>query len=174
MEAALKELVEVIISDVKRGNCLIVLDEKQSSPSKPVIPALLVTSALHNSLIKANLRTLSNIIVNTASARDNHQIACLIGFGATSVHPWLGLQTVLKIAKDLKTDMTSNELCLSYRKCLNKGLLKIMSKMGISNVSSYRGAALFEVIGFSDDVNSFCFPKNTTLIKGKGFEGYPS
>ena len=170
LEAALKELVEVIISDVKRGNCLIVLDEKQSSPSKPVIPALLVTSALHNSLIKANLRTLSNIIVNTASARDNHQIACLIGFGATCVHPWLGLQTVLKIAKDLKTDMTSNELCLSYRKCLNKGLLKIMSKMGISNVSSYRGAALFEVIGFSDDVNSFCFPKNTTLIKGKGFE----
>ena len=170
LEAALKELVEVIISDVKRGNCLIVLDEKQSSPSKPVIPALLITSALHNELIKANLRTLSNIIVNTASARDNHQIACLIGFGATCVHPWLGLQTVLKIAKDLKTDMTSNELCLSYRKCLNKGLLKIMSKMGISNVSSYRGAALFEVIGFSNEVNSFCFPKNTTLIKGKGFE----
>ena len=170
LEEALKELVEVIISDVKRGNCLIVLDEKQSSPSKPVIPALLITSALHNELIKANLRTLSNIIVNTASARDNHQIACLIGFGATCVHPWLGLQTVLKIAKDLKTDMTSNELCLSYRKCLNKGLLKIMSKMGISNVSSYRGAALFEVIGFSNEVNSFCFPKNTTLIKGKGFE----
>ena len=170
LEAALKELVEVIISDVKRGNCLIVLDEKQSSPSKPVIPALLITSALHNELIKANLRTLSNIIVNTASARDNHQIACLIGFGATCVHPWLGLQTVLKIAKDLKTDMTSNELCLSYRKCLNKGLLKIMSKMGISNVSSYRGAALFEVIGFSNEVNSFCFPKNTTLIKGKSFE----
>ena len=170
LEAALKELVEVIISDVKRGNCLIVLDEKQSSPSKPVIPALLITSALHNELIKANLRTLSNIIVNTASARDNHQIACLIGFGATCVHPWLGLQTVLKIAKDLKTDMTSNELCLSYRKCLNKGLLKIMSKMGISNVSSYRGAALFEVIGFSNEVNSFCFPKNTTLIKGKGFK----
>ena len=170
LEAALKDLVEVVISDVKRGNCLIVLDEKQSSPSKPVIPALLVTSALHNSLIKANLRTLSNIIVNTASARDNHQIACLIGFGATCVHPWLGLQTVLKIAKDLKTDMTSNELCLSYRKCLNKGLLKIMSKMGISNVSSYRGAALFEMIGFSNEVNRFCFPKNTTLIKGKGFE----
>ena len=170
LEVALKELVEVIISDVKRGNCLIVLDEKQSSPSKPVIPALLITSALHNELIKANLRTLSNIIVNTASARDNHQIACLIGFGATCVHPWLGLQTVLKIAKDLKTDMTSNELCLSYRKCLNKGLLKIMSKMGISNVSSYRGAGLFEVIGFSNEVNSFCFPKNTTLIKGKGFK----
>ena len=170
LEAALKELVEVIISDVKRGNCLIVLDEKQSSPSKPVIPALLITSALHNELIKANLRTSSNIIVNTASARDNHQIACLIGFGATCVHPWLGLQTVLKMAKDLKTDMTSNELCLSYRKCLNKGLLKIMSKMGISNVSSYRGAALFEVIGFSNEVNSLCFPKNTTLIKGKGFE----
>ena len=170
LEVALKELVEVIISDVKQGNCLIVLDEKQSSSSKPVIPALLITSALHNELIKANLRTLSNIIVNTASARDNHQIACLIGFGATCVHPWLGLQTVLKIAKDLKTDMTSNELCLSYRKCLNKGLLKIMSKMGISNVSSYRGAALFEVIGFSNEVNSFCFPKNTTLIKGKGFE----
>ena len=67
-------------------------------------------------------------------------------------------------------DLTSNELCVAYRKCLNKGLLKIMSKMGISNVSSYRGSGLFEVIGFSDEVNCLCFPKNDSLIKGESFE----
>ena len=137
---------------------MIVLDEKQSSSKIPVIPALLVTSALHNRLVNENLRTKCNLLVNTASARDNHQIACLIAFGATCVHPWLGLQAILKVSNN-SMDLTSNELCVAYRKCLNKGLLKIMSKMGISNVSSYRGSGLFEVIGFSDEVNSLCFPK---------------
>ena len=115
-------------------------------------------------MIKNNQRVSCNIIVNTASARDTHQIACLIGFGATCVHPWLGLQTVLKIGKQRELDSPGNELCASYRKSLNNGLLKIMSKMGISNISSYRGAGLFEVVGFSEKINKVCFPKNETLI----------
>ena len=162
-------VLEDVIKTVKLGTNIIVLDEKQSSNKVPVIPALLITSALHNRLIKENLRTDCNVVVNTASARDNHQIACLIGFGATCVHPWLGLQSVLKVSND-STELTSNELCVAYRKCLNKGLLKIMSKMGISNVSSYRGSGLFEVIGFSDEVNNLCFPKNESFIKGESFE----
>ena len=162
-------VLEDVIKTVKLGTNIIVLDEKQSSNKVPVIPALLITSALHNRLIKENLRTDCNIVVNTASARDNHQIACLIGFGATCVHPWLGLQSILKVSND-STELTSNELCVAYRKCLNKGLLKIMSKMGISNVSSYRGSGLFEVIGFSDEVNNLCFPKNESFIKGESFE----
>ncbi len=169
LEEAILRVLDDVIKSVKLGTNLIVLDEKQSSSKIPVIPALLVTSALHNRLINENLRTKCNLIVNTASARDNHQIACLVAFGATCVHPWLGLQAILKVSNN-SMDLTSNELCVAYRKCLNKGLLKIMSKMGISNVSSYRGSGLFEVIGFSDEVNSLCFPKNDSLIKGESFE----
>jgi glutamate synthase (NADPH/NADH) large chain len=146
-----------------------VLDEKQSASKNPVIPALLATSAAHRFLIKKSLRTKCNLIVNSASARDTHQVACLIGFGATCVHPWLGLQCILKVASKNKSTRASNELCATYRKSLNNGLLKIMSKMGISNVSSYRGACLFEVIGFSKEVNDLCFPTNNTLIFGDSF-----
>jgi glutamate synthase (NADPH/NADH) large chain len=169
LEKALLRVLDDVTKSVKLGTNLVVLDEKQSSSKIPVIPALLITSALHNRLISENLRTRCNLIVNTASARDNHQIACLVAFGATCVHPWLGLQAIIKVSKYSK-DLSSNELCVAYRKCLNKGLLKIMSKMGISNVSSYRGSGLFEIIGFSDEVNSLCFPKNDSFIKGETFE----
>ena len=170
LKTAIYRVISDIVKAVKLGTNLIVIDEKQSSPKIPVIPALLITSALHSQLIADDLRTKCNIIVNTASARDNHQVACLIAFGATCVHPWLGLQTILKLSNKIQTKLTSNELCVSYRKSLNKGLLKIMSKMGISNVSSYRGSGLFEVIGFSDQVNEICFPANCSLIKGDCFE----
>ena len=170
LKTAIYRVISDIVKAVKLGTNLIVIDEKQSSPKIPVIPALLITSALHSQLIADDLRTKCNIIVNTASARDNHQVACLIAFGATCVHPWLGLQTILKLSNKIQTELTSNELCASYRKSLNKGLLKIMSKMGISNVSSYRGSGLFEVIGFSDQVNEICFPANCSLIKGDCFE----
>ena len=167
---AINKLLDDIVNAVKNGLSIVILDEKQITKNKPVINALLMTSALHYRLIKENLRVKANIIVNTASARDNHQIACLIGFGATCVHPWLGLQTILKQSHKSNTDLSTSELCVSYRKSLNKGLLKIMSKMGISNVSSYRGAGLFEVVGFSDKVNKLCFPKNFSYIKGECFE----
>ena len=170
LEESLIKLCEDVLASVKENYSIIVLDEKQTSFNKPVIPALLATSAIHNYLIKNNERVSCNIVVNTASARDTHQIACLIGFGATCVHPWLGLQTVLKIGKQRELDSPGNELCASYRKSLNNGLLKIMSKMGISNISSYRGAGLFEVVGFSEKINKVCFPKNETLIFGDCFK----
>ncbi|MBA4729453.1 MAG: glutamate synthase large subunit [SAR86 cluster bacterium] len=172
LEDAMKNLLTEIINSVQSGYSIIVLDEKQTTKNKPVINALLMTSALHHKLIEKNLRVKANIIVNTASARDNHQIACLIGFGATCVHPWLGLQTILKQSHKSRTDFSTSELCVSYRKSLNKGLLKIMSKMGISNVSSYRGAGLFEVVGLSDKINNICFPKNFSYIKGECFQDF--
>ena len=172
-EFGLKEALDSFLQELERkihtGSSIIVLDEKQSASKNPVIPALLATSAAHRFLIKKSLRTKCNLIVNSASARDTHQVACLIGFGATCVHPWLGLQCILKVASKNKSTRASNELCATYRKSLNNGLLKIMSKMGISNVSSYRGACLFEVIGFSKEVNDLCFPTNNTLIFGDSF-----
>ena len=169
LEEAMSFLLEKILSDVKNGTGIVVLDERQISSNNPVIPALLITSALHSALIRQNLRVACNIVVNSASARDNHQISCLIAFGATCVHPWLGLQAVLKNAKKTQTDLSKTELCVSYRRALNKGLLKIMSKMGISNVSSYRGSRLYDVVGFSKKLRKICFSEMHSSIDGDCF-----
>lgn len=169
LEEAMSLLLQEILSDVKNGTGIVVLDERQISSNNPVIPALLITSALHSALIKQNLRVACNIVVNSASARDNHQISCLIAFGATCVHPWLGLQAVLKNAKKTQTDLSKTELCVSYRRALNKGLLKIMSKMGISNVSSYRGSRLYDVVGFSKKLRKICFSEMHSSIDGDCF-----
>ena len=108
LQTAIERVLEDVVKAVKVGTNLVILDEKQSSLKIPVIPALLITSALHHKLIAENLRTKCNVIVNTASARDNHQIACLIAFVATCVHPWLGLQTILKIARKKHSEMSLN------------------------------------------------------------------
>ena len=169
LEESMKLLLESILLEVRKGTNVIVLDERQVSSKNPVIHALLMTSALHSALIENNLRVKCNIVVNTASARDNHQISCLIAFGATCVHPWLGLQAVLKSASKTRTDYSKTELCVSYRRALNKGLLKIMSKMGISNISSYRGSRLFDVLGFSQKLRKLCFPGMHSTIQGDCF-----
>ena len=113
------------------------MDEKQSSNKVPVIPALLITSALHNRLIKENLKPIVTLLLT------QHQLEITINsvpnwFWGNMCSSMAGLQSILKVSNE-PTELTSNN-CVAYRKCLNKGLLKIMSKMGISNVSSYRGS----------------------------------
>ena len=108
--------------------------------------------------------------MTTSSARDTHQIACLIGFGATAVYPTLAYQTILDLTdrNELKGD--AHENCSRYRKGINKGLLKIISKMGISTISSYRGSQLFEIVGLDKDVVDLCFTNTESRIKGKKFK----
>ena len=128
---------------------------------------LLAVGAVHQHLVKFGLRSDANIIVTTSSARDTHQIACLIGFGATAVYPTLAYQTILDLTyrNELKGD--AHENCSRYRKGVNKGLLKIISKMGISTISSYRGSQLFEIVGLDDDVVNLCFTNTESRVRGK-------
>ena len=130
----------------------------------------MAVGSVHQRLVKLGLRSDANIIVTTSSARDTHQIACLIGFGATAVYPTLAYQTILDLTdrNELKGD--AHENCSRYRKGINKGLLKIISKMGISTISSYRGSQLFEIVGLDKDVVDLCFTNTESRIKGKKFK----
>ena len=131
------------------------------------------TGAVHHRLVKTGLRCKCNILVETGTARDAHHFACLIGYGATAVYPYLAYQTLFDLMRKgaVKMDAdTRQELGRSYRRGIRKGLFKIMSKMGISTIASYRSAQLFEIVGLSDEVVSLCFEGSDSRIQGADFE----
>ena len=129
------------------------------------VHALLATGAVHHHLVSRGLRCAVNIIVETGVARDPHHFACLIGYGATAVYPYLAYQCMQDLARRGSVDRRQ-QLGRSYRRGIRKGLFKIMSKMGISCVSSYRGAQLFEIVGLHDEVVDRCFKGTVSRIKG--------
>ena len=111
----------------------------------------------------------ASMICETAEARDVHQIACLIGFGASCVNPYLALETIRELIEKGAVEPDFGKV-MSYKKALENGLLKIMSKMGISLVSSYRGAQIFEAIGISSKLVEECFTGTSTQIEGVGYQ----
>ena len=167
LKSAIKKLQKDVEKAVKSGSSIIHLIEDLPKNGFLPINALLAVGAVHQHLVKLGLRSDANIIVTTSSARDTHQIACLIGFGATAVYPTLAYQTILDLTyrNELKGD--AHENCSRYRKGVNKGLLKIISKMGISTISSYRGSQLFEIVGLDEDVVNLCFTNTESRVKGK-------
>ena len=170
LRGALKLLQKKAVNSIKEGNTIIHLDE--SLPDKNSIPinSLLAVGCVHQKLVELGLRSKANIIVTTSSARDTHQIACLIGFGATAVYPTLAYQTILDLTERNELKGSPHENCARYRKGVNKGLLKIISKMGISTISSYRGSQLFEIIGLNSDIVDLCFTNTESRIGGKNLE----
>jgi glutamate synthase (NADPH/NADH) large chain len=154
---------------VRAGKLIIILSDRYLERGKLPVHALLATGAVHHHLVGLGLRCDANIIVETGTARDPHHFACLIGYGATAVYPYLVYQSLHDIAKRGNIDK-QQQLGRSYRRGVRKGLFKIMSKMGISSISSYRGAQLFEIVGLSDEIVERCFKGTTSRIQGTGFE----
>jgi len=138
------------------------------------IHALLAVGAVHARLTAKQLRCDCNLIVETGNARDPHHFACLIGFGATAVYPYLSYQTLFDMNRrgELKgrEGEAPSEIGRSYRRGIRKGLLKIISKMGISTIAGYRGAQLFEIVGLDHEVVTLCFPGTPSRIGGAGFD----
>jgi len=167
LDTAIKKLQDEVVAKVKKGASIIHLIEDLPQEGNLPINALLAVGSVHQRLVKLGLRSDANIIVTSSSARDTHQIACLIGFGATAVYPTLAYQTILDLThrNELKGD--AHENCSRYRKGVNKGLLKIISKMGISTISSYRGSQLFEIVGLDKDVVDLCFTNTESRVRGK-------
>jgi len=167
LNIAIKKLQDEVVAKVKKGASIIHLIEDLPQEGNLPINALLAVGSVHQRLVKLGLRSDANIIVTSSSARDTHQIACLIGFGATAVYPTLAYQTILDLThrNELKGD--AHENCSRYRKGINKGLLKIISKMGISTISSYRGSQLFEIVGLDKDVVDLCFTNTESRVRGK-------
>ena len=154
---------------VSDGKLLLMLSDRYLDKGKLPVHALLATGAVHHHLVSAGLRCDTNIIVETGVARDSHHIACLIGYGATMVYPYLVYQSLHDIARRGNLDR-QQQLGRSYRRGIRKGLFKIMSKMGISSISSYRGAQLFEIVGLNDEVVRRCFKGTTSRIQGANFD----
>jgi len=170
LRQAIETLCDDVVEAVRDGKTVIVLSDRNVEAGQLPIQALLATGAVHHRLTRENLRCDANLIIDTASARDAQHFACLLGYGATAVHPYLAYECL----NDLITvgqvkDKTADELCAAYRKGINKGLYKIMSKMGISTVASYRGAQLFEIVGLADEVVDLCFTGTVSRIGGASF-----
>ena len=157
---------------VRSGKTVLVLSDRYLVRNKVPVHALLATGAVHHRLVETGLRCKCNLIVETGTARDSHHFACLIGYGATAVYPYMAYQTLFDMMKkgSVKMDAQARlELGRSYRRGIRKGLFKIMSKMGISTIMSYRGAQLFEIVGLAGEVVDQCFKGTVSRIQGAGF-----
>ena len=174
--ASLKVAIEDVCAQaeqaVRDGNVIIVLSDREIEKGKLPINAFMATGAVHHHLVEKGLRCDANIIVKTGFARDPHHFAVLFGFGATAVYPYLSYQVINDLIESGEMLMDPIEAKNNYRKGIGKGLLKILSKMGISTIASYRGAQLFEAIGLSSDVVDLCFKGVASRIEGADFDDF--
>ena len=171
LEEAINTICDRAVRSVKKGNVLIILSDQDLNKDQLTIPAAMAVGAVHHRLINAGLRCDCNIIVETASTWNSHHFAVLLGYGASAIYPYLAFNIIndLIIRNSLDAKAYASHV-QNFIKGINKGLLKIMSKMGISCVSSYRGAQLFETIGINSNVINLCFKNNTSRIEGAGFK----
>jgi len=166
---AVRAIAEQAEAAVREGKTLLVLSDRFISEGKLPVHAALAVGAVHHHLIAVGLRCDCNILVETATARDPHHYAVLIGFGATAVYPYLAYEILGDLIRTGEVIGDLYEVFKSYRKGISKGLLKILSKMGISTVVSYRGAQLFEAVGLADEVVDMCFRGVASRIQGARF-----
>ncbi len=173
LKSSLENLIDKIILDVKNdGIRFVVLSDIDVSSEFATIPMLLAVGRLNIRLLENKLRHLVSIITVSGEVHDSHGIATLIGYGATAVYPYLLFSTVHERVISTGKKSANNECKESIKSvvtALNSGLLKIMSKMGISTVASYRNSSLFDIIGLSDEVSRECFPDSDNLIGGLNY-----
>ncbi len=173
LEAALRRLCAEAEAHVRGGSLVLLISDRYLVKGKLPVHALLATGAIHHHLVKQGLRFKCNLVIETGTARDPHHFACLIGYGATAVYPYLAYQTLYDMMRKGRVKVEHAEraqLGKSYRKGIGKGLFKIMSKMGISTIASYRAGQLFEIVGLSPEIVDMCFHGTTSRIKGSTFE----
>ncbi|PLW84230.1 glutamate synthase large subunit [Kineobactrum sediminis] len=169
LQQALSALVESAAQAVREGATILIISDRTIDRGRLPVHSLMATGAIHHYLIKQGLRCDANLVVETGSARDSHQIACLLGFGATAIYPYLAYSVLEDLIRDGELLGEPSTSYKNYRRGINKGLLKIMSKMGISAVSSYRGAQLFEAVGLAREVVDAAFCGVPSRIEGAGF-----
>ncbi|MDP9417302.1 MAG: glutamate synthase large subunit [Actinomycetota bacterium] len=157
---------------IEQGARFVVLSDRDSDAEWAPIPSLLLTSAVHHHLIRARTRTQVGLLVEAGDVREVHQVATLIGYGAAAVNPYLAMETVEDLVREgaILTGVTPEKAVRNLLKALGKGVLKVMSKMGISTVASYRGAQVFEALGLSQDVVDRYFTGTVSRLGGVGLD----
>ncbi|MBO6226947.1 MAG: glutamate synthase large subunit, partial [Shewanella sp.] len=168
LESAIRRITAEAERLARSGTTLLILSDRAIGKTAQVIPAAMAVGSVQQMLVNKSLHCDTNIIVETASARDPHHFAVLLGFGATAIYPYLVYESISELAKRHQlTDTTA--LMLNFRYGIEKGLRKIMSKMGISTVGSYRCSQQFEAIGIASDVIELCFKGVISRIEGVSF-----
>jgi glutamate synthase domain-containing protein 2/glutamate synthase domain-containing protein 1/glutamate synthase domain-containing protein 3 len=170
LEEAVRTLADRAEAAVRAGAGVVIIDAGDPGPHVVQVPSLLALGAVHQRLTAARLRSDTSLVVVSDDARDTHSVAALLGYGADAVCPRLALQTVAAEADEADTgDLVSSDAQERLRAALEAGVLKILSKMGVSTVDSYRGAQLFEVIGLADEVVDVCFTGTANAVGGIGW-----
>lgn len=172
MQGAIDRLCERAEAAVAGGYNIIILSDRQLGPDRIAIPALLATAAVHHHLIRKGLRTSVGLVVESGEPREVHHFCCLAGYGAEAINPYLAFDTLLDMHKrgELPAEVDAYEVVTRYIKSIGKGILKVMSKMGISTYQSYCGAQIFDAIGLKSDFVQKYFTGTATLIEGVGLD----
>ena len=168
IEARLASICAEVVDAVKSGHNIMIITDRKMDANYVAIPALLATSTVHQHLVSKGLRTTTGLVVETGSARETHHFALLAGYGAEAVHPYLAMQTLADMAKDLSGELSADKAIYNYTKAIGKGLMKVMSKMGISTYMSYCGAQIFEAVGLNKSLVDKYFKGTASNVEGIG------
>jgi glutamate synthase domain-containing protein 2/glutamate synthase domain-containing protein 1/glutamate synthase domain-containing protein 3 len=171
LRRAVRRVCEEAVRAVDAGATILILSDHGLSERQVPLPSLLATAAVHHHLIRSGRRMKASLIVETGDTHDVHQFACLIGYGAAAVYPYLAYQTLRALHASGRFGADSFEQTMAhYKKAVDQGILKIMSKMGISTIGSYRGAQIFEAVGIAKELIDECFPGTPSRIGGITYE----
>ncbi|MAG13769.1 MAG: glutamate synthase large subunit [Spirochaetales bacterium] len=173
---SLQQAINIVCEEAERrideGNSMVILSDRNVGTNAAAIPALLATSAVHHYLVGKGKRHLSGLVVETGEAREVHHFATLVSFGASGINPYLAFESMVDLQKRryLSQELTHEEMLEHYITAIKKGLLKIMSKMGISTIRSYRGSQIFEAVGLNGDLVDRYFTNTPSRIGGIGID----
>jgi len=169
LQARIDELCEEVSSAIRGGARAIVLSDRHSNADLAPIPSLLLTAAIHHHLVRQKTRTQVGLVVEAGDVREVHHVALLLGYGAAAVNPYLVFESAEDLARrEMYVNVTPEKAIANVAKALSKGVLKVMSKMGISTVASYTGSQIFECIGLSQEVVDQYFTGTTSRLGGLG------
>ena len=168
IEARLASLCAKAVDAIKSGHNILIISDRKVDAEQVAIPALLATSAIHLHLVSKGLRTSTGLVVETGSARETHHFALLGGYGAEAIHPYLAMDTLVEMAKGQPGGLTPEKVIYNFQKAVGKGLMKVMSKMGISTYMSYCGAQIFEAIGLNKALVDKYFKGTASNVEGIG------
>ncbi|MBU1139618.1 MAG: glutamate synthase large subunit [Proteobacteria bacterium] len=172
LKQAIENLCQRTLEETRKGAVLLILSDRNISPETLPIPAAMAVGGVQRTLVENNLRCDANIIVESASVKDSHHFAVLLGMGATAVYPYLIYESLAQLVDDGTLQVNLRQAISNYRKGIDKGLLKILSKMGISTIASYRCSQLFEAVGLAKEITELCFNGVVSRIEGAGFEDF--
>ncbi len=172
LKKALDRLCRYAVDAAEDGFEVLILTDRSIDSDHAPIPSLLATAAVHHHLIRKGLRGSVGIVVESGSVWEVHHFACLLGYGATAINPYMALSSIrdMKLSGRIQTDLEVEQLKKNYTKAVNDGLLKVFSKMGISTLQSYQGAQIFEILGLNQSVVDRYFTGSISRIEGLGLD----